>query len=175
MTTVAGRKKSIVSSGGVILDMAAPVANNNVLNKVASASLYQRCAALRAALLRVRDFPPYFSIGAQAESSRKSTDPVSQLWDCFATGIPLCYLFNLLPNIEKEIECDTDPAKFDNAERTKKHAVAKFIIATHKMSPVGLTVTDFVDRNSTDGFVKVSCDLLSQLPNTDMTPGRRNC
>jgi len=96
MASVAGRKKSVISNTGLQIDT--PIANNTLLNKSASqsTSLYQQCSSLRARLMRIHNFPDFFAIASPPES-RHSTDPVTQLWDCFALGIPLCYIFNLLP------------------------------------------------------------------------------
>jgi cell division control protein 24 len=156
MTSAAGRKKSIIASSGPAIDL--PVPNNTVLNKAASqsTSLYQQCSALRTRLMRVQDFSDFFSLSASPESSssRRSTDPVTQLWDLFALGIPLCYLFNLLPNVS---QIDIDTASFDPTnERARKRAIAQFAMGLRQIDGCGtFTVTDLWDRTSTDGFVKV--------------------
>ena len=87
MSTAAARKKSVVEM---------PVAHNTLLNKAASqsTSLYQQSSALRANLLRIHRFHLFFQLSE--DNPRQSTDPVTQLWDCFALGVSLCYLFNLL-------------------------------------------------------------------------------
>lgn len=150
-TTVASRKKSIVSTG--------PMIDNTLLNKAASqsTSLYQQCSSLRARLLRIRDFPRYFALSAPPDSSRRSTDPVTQLWDCFSLGVSLCYLFNLLPPPIQPINIDTDPDSVDvNNERAKKRAIALFAMQIRQLAKCEqFTVTDLWERHSTDGFVKV--------------------
>jgi len=155
MTSVAGRKKSIISSSQIDN----PVANNTLLNKAASqsTSLYQQCSSLRARLLRIRGFSDFFALSAPPDSSRQSTDPVTQLWDCFALGTPLCYLFNLLPPPSTAINIETDPNSVDiTNERTKKRAIALFSMQVKQLEQCEqFTVTDLWDRNSTDGFVKV--------------------
>ena len=103
MATAAGRKKSLVASIPPNID--SPVANNTLLNKAASqsTSLYQQCSSLRTRLMHLQNFQDWFSVAAQPDSSRRSTDPVTQLWDVFALGVPLCYLYNLLPSASAPI------------------------------------------------------------------------
>lgn len=157
MSTVAGRKKSIISAGGVSIDQ--PVANNSALNKSATVSLYQKCSALRTDLLRIRNFRQYFAIASAHASSRQSTDPVTQLWDCLALGVPLCFLYNLLPPPYTPIKVDTRPEAIDVDDlKPRKRAIALFIMQMKRTAPEAeeFTVTDLSgDRLSTDGFVKV--------------------
>ncbi|KZT19918.1 hypothetical protein NEOLEDRAFT_1076967 [Neolentinus lepideus HHB14362 ss-1] len=156
MTSVAGRKKSIVSNAGFQIDT--PVAHNTLLNKAASSStsLYQQCSALRARLMRLPSFPDFFAISSPPDSSRQSTDPVTQLWDCFALGFPLCYIFNLLPPPIAPIAIDTDPASVDvNNKSAKKRAIALFAMQLRQVPECEqFTVTDLWERHSNDGFVK---------------------
>jgi len=166
MSTPSARKKSIVSSVGPSID--SPVANNTLLNKSASqsTSLYQQCSSLRARLLRIKEFAPYFALASPPDSSRQSTDPVTQLWDCFALGVPLCYLFNLLPPPITPININTVPDQFDvSNKRDKKRAIALFSMQIGQLEDCEqFTVMDLYNRDSTDGFVKVclpvSCLLL---------------
>ncbi|KAH9484962.1 Rho guanine nucleotide exchange factor scd1 [Psilocybe cubensis] len=162
MASGAGRKKSIVSTTGLQIDTNA----NTLLNKSASqsTSLYQQCSALRTRLLRIRGFAQYFN--NTSSDSRQSTDPVTQLWDLFSTGTPLCYIFDQLPEeagFKKLNNSTFDQEKFEaNPDRAKKHAIALFamqIRADKVMQEIPgcelFTVTDLWDRNSTDGLVKV--------------------
>ena len=157
MATVSGRKKSIVSTTTLQID--SPVAHNTLLNKSASqsTSLYQQCSSLRSTLLRIRDFSAYFAL-ASAADSRQSTDPVTQLWDLFSLGIPLCFIFNLLDSVNKITTVDTNPHEFDvTNERAKKRAIANFAMQIRQVDECEpFTVTDLWDRNSTDGLVKAS-------------------
>ncbi len=177
MASVAGRKKSIISSSGIQIDT--PVANNTLLNKSASqsTSLYQQCSQLRTRLLRIRGFDYYFSLAASTDT-RQSTDPVSHIWDLFSLGISLCYLVDLLSEDQgfSKINYSTfDPEKYNaNPDRAKKRAIVLFAMQiTDKISAAIpgcelFTVTDLWDRNSTDGLVKVRdifalsvmCDLI---------------
>lgn len=107
--------------------------------------------------MRVYDFPEYFTLasGAEPSSARRSTDPVTQLWDCFALGVPLCYLLNLLPPPVQPVAVDT--VNFDPTnDRVRKRAIAQFAMGVRQVEGCGtFTVTDLWDRTSTDGFVKV--------------------
>lgn len=169
---VAARKKSIISSGSMIDSF--PVAHNTLLNKAASqsTSLYQQCSSLRTRLLRIRGFPRYFALSAPPDSSRRSTDPVTTLWDCFSLGVSLCYLFNLLPPPIQPISIETDPELVDvHNERNKKRAIALFAMQIRQLSKCEqFTVTDLWERHSTDGFVKVhplpALPLISMLTNS---------
>ena len=166
MSSVAGRKKSIISTVGLQIDTTA--SSNALLNKAASqsTSLYQQCSSLKARLMRIRGFPPYFSL-ASPDDSRQSTDPVTQLWDLFSLGTPLCYIFDQLTvdaAFDKIDNSEFNQSKYAaNPDRAKKHAIALFAMKIRKEEVMQaipgcepFTVTDLWDRNSTDGFVKVS-------------------
>ncbi|OAX44139.1 hypothetical protein K503DRAFT_545306 [Rhizopogon vinicolor AM-OR11-026] len=157
MANVPGRKKSIAANPGLIIET--PVANNNILNKAASqsTSLYQQCSSLRSRLMRIPDFSNFFILSSQSGSLRQSTDPVTQLWDCFSLGISLCFLYELLPGRTNPPTVKTDPAVFDvSNERAKKHAIAVFVMNIKNLDNCEqFTVTDLWERHSTDGLVKV--------------------
>lgn len=119
--------------------------------------------------MRIRGFPHYFAL-ASGPDSRQSTDPVTQLWDLFATGIPLCYIFDQLPKdagFEKINNSTFNAEQYDaNPDRVKKHAIALFAMQMRSAKVIAaipgcelFTITDLWDRNSTDGLVKV-CILL---------------
>lgn len=155
MATIAGRKKSIVSTTGLNIDT--PVAHNTLLNKSASqsTSLYQQCSALRARLMRIRGFSPFFALSSST-NPRQSTDPVTQLWDLFSLGTPLCFIFNLLAGVTA-INVETNPNALDlTNEKAMKRAIALFAMQIRQVAHCEpFTVTDLWDRNSTDGLVKV--------------------
>ncbi|KAF5393196.1 hypothetical protein D9757_000538 [Collybiopsis confluens] len=162
MASVAGRKKSIVSTAGLPIDL--PVANNTLLNQAATTSLYQECSRLRSRLMRIRGFDYYFKL-ASSDDSRQSTDPVTQLWDLFAFGIPLCYIFDLLPEEEgfKKLNNSEFNEKFEqNPDRAKKHSILMFAmqltseaVTKHIPDCEPFTVTELWVRSSNDGLVKV--------------------
>ena len=156
MASAAGRKKSVISTPAQSIDI--PVATNTALNKDASqsTSLYPQCSSLRTRLMRVHGFQDFFSLAIAPDpaSARRSTDPVTQLWDCFALGVPLCYLFNLLPNVQP---IDVDTASFDPSDfRARKRAIAQFAMNVQQLDGCGaFQVRDLWDRSTTDGLVKV--------------------
>ncbi|KZV80866.1 hypothetical protein EXIGLDRAFT_629463 [Exidia glandulosa HHB12029] len=161
---LAARKKSVVSAGG-FLQIDIPQAASSALNKSAqtATSLYQQCSQLRERLMRVHDFQPYLALASQARS-RQSTDPVNHLWDCLALGVPLCFLFNLLPGPQR-IEINADPEDIDPADRkARQRATAAFvsnIIQLQKATgdweeDVGFEIRDLInDERNTTGFAKV--------------------
>ncbi|KAL0956698.1 hypothetical protein HGRIS_002821 [Hohenbuehelia grisea] len=158
MATAAGRKKSIASANGIQIEQ--PVANNTLLNKAASSStsLYQQCSALRADLMRIEGFSQYFS----RPDSRSSTDPVTQIWDVFALGQPLCYLYNKLSGYEFYDPIDLAGFAELPPEKALKRAIALFSMRVKKMLDAHaiegceiFAVRDVLDRESTDGLVRV--------------------
>jgi cell division control protein 24 len=156
MVAAAGRNRTVVS--GAALPMDTPVSQSMLLNKSASqsTSLYQQCSSLRSHLSRIRGFAPFFALATNPDS-RQSTDPVTQLWDLFSLGIPLCFIFNLLESVNKIAAINTNPDEFDPSdERAKKRAIALFAMQIHQVAQCEpIIVTDLWDRNSTDGLVKV--------------------
>ncbi|KAI1788418.1 hypothetical protein LXA43DRAFT_120387 [Ganoderma leucocontextum] len=129
-----------------------------------STSLYQQCSSLRTRLIHLQDFSVSFSVAAQPDSARRSTDPVTQLWDVFAIALPL-----LPQSASVPIVVEADIHSFDPTnERTKKHAIVLFAMNVKQVPGCeGSTVRDLWDRNSTDGFVRVVSNvinLVQQLP-----------
>ena len=186
MSSVAGRKKSIVGANGI---PAIDIPQQNLLNKAASqsTSLYQDCSQLRARLMRIRDFPPFLDLAIPQDDVRKSTDMVHDLWDHLALGVPLVFLFNLLPPPATPIEnIDTNPDNIAlddiswKKEKDRKRPIAFFIMAITRLEKAGhwqpnlnFTIHDLLENN-TNGFVKVrilTCSLLFVLM---VTPGRPN-
>lgn len=157
MASVASRKKSIISPACVQIDI--PLGTSTLLNKAASqsTSLYQQCSALRSRLLRIHGFAHFFTLSSRSGSFRGSAEVVNTVWDCFALGTPLCYLFNLLPPPISPIDIETDPRSVDaDNERAKKRAIALFAMQVKQLNHgEQFTVTDLWDRTNSDGFVKV--------------------
>jgi hypothetical protein len=115
--------------------------------------------------MRIRGFSPYFS-PLSSPDSRRSTDPVTQLWDLFSTGTPLCYIFDQLPEdagFNKINNSSFDTEQYEaNPDRVMKRAIALFAMQIREEKVAKeipgcepFTVTDLWDRNSTDGLVKV--------------------
>ncbi|KAF7428050.1 hypothetical protein PC9H_007269 [Pleurotus ostreatus] len=159
MASVAGRKKSIASTTGLQIDT--PVANNTLLNKSASqtVSLYQKCSALRNNLMRIEGFSPFFTIAASSDS-RRSTDPVAQVWDVLSLGITLCFLYNKVTFENHDPVPEHHFENWDNSEKANKRFVAWFIMRIKGMQLAGwegceeFTISDLRTRESTDGLVK---------------------
>ncbi|CEH19444.1 Invasion-inducing protein TIAM1/CDC24 and related RhoGEF GTPases [Ceraceosorus bombacis] len=158
--------------GGAALMSGAPLAANTIANKpaVAAGSLYQACLALRDRLWLVEGFGESFlseSVaagnatsspprdGATALRPVQSTDVVSQLWQLFRLGAPLCALFNRLgPRAPLTINPGANPS---NANECKKQ-VAKFIIALQNelsWDPDDCFTVTQLYLSDTNGFVKV--------------------
>jgi cell division control protein 24 len=171
MASVSGRKKSVISPGNIQVDI--PVGTNTLLNKAASqsTSLHQQCSVLRSRLLRVHGFAHFFALSSPTGSFHSPAEAVNTIWDCFALGTPLCYIFNLLPPPITPIDIETDPRSVDiGNERAKKRAIALFAIQVKQLNHgEPFTVTDLWDRTNPGGFVKVRLTfffvLLSLLSN----------
>jgi hypothetical protein len=119
--------------------------------------------------MRIHGFPYYFSLASPPES----TDIVTQLWELFSYGIPLCYIFDQLPDqagFNKINNSEFDPEQYEtNPDRAKKRAIALFVMQIHtpkvEQTIPGcelFTVTDLWDRNSTNGLVKVRLIFIRQ-------------
>src|ERR1700753_146149 len=87
------RQRSLATP--ISVEIPRPTQSNGLLNKSASSSssLYQQCSQLRARLVQIPDF----NLFLERTASDQNSDPVNHLWDTFALGTPLCYLYNLLP------------------------------------------------------------------------------
>ncbi|GJJ06513.1 hypothetical protein Clacol_000705 [Clathrus columnatus] len=172
MTTVATRKKSIVGANGIpSIDI--PQQNNTLLNKAASqsTSLYQQCSQLRSRLMSIRDFHPFLELPIPQDDIRKSTDMVHDLWNRLQLGVPLVFLFNLLPPPAMRIgNINTDPNSIDlslmaskdhTVRKSKQRPIAQVIMAIARLQKEGswspdlnFTVGDLLESD-TNGFVKV--------------------
>lgn len=110
--------------------------NTSLVNKTGTQSLYQRCSYALTRLLRIDGMPAFFSLSNSGKPTprvgvlgssvadeddsdsirkgprestvraRQSTDPVRQLWDLLALGVPLCILYNAQPGVER-LQIDT--------------------------------------------------------------------
>ncbi|PWY98848.1 hypothetical protein BCV70DRAFT_192816 [Testicularia cyperi] len=175
---------SMIGPGGAALMAGAPQAANTIANKqaVAGSSLYQACLNLRDRLYCVPGFGEAYldelsttSASAPASTAdplspsasgsprspqgpmtrKTSSDPVTQLWQCFRLGSPLCALFNTM-NPEVELPVNPD-ANRSNANACKAQ-VMKFIIALKEKlgwDPDDIFTVSQLYLNDTNGFVKV--------------------
>ena len=166
------RRKSTATPGATTNATTAP----NQLNKQASSTtgIYQQSVLLRSRLARIPDFAPFLAFSQSGP--RASLDVVSQLWQTFAFGVPLCALFNLLGD-PKIIDIGApDIGNLQNLSMNdRKRAIAKFIMAIGTLEDDGrpdnafptLSITEVVGLQDTNGFVKlVACllHLLDRLP-----------
>ncbi|KAJ7735806.1 Dbl homology domain-containing protein [Mycena metata] len=128
-----------------------------------SMSRSAHCSKLLARLMQIRGFSNYLSRLPLA--SIDTNDPVTKLWDIFELGVPLCYLFDLLPEncgFNKINHSEFQEYQYDaNPDRAKLHAIALFAVQIrtekvieHITGCEAFTVTDLWDHNSTDGFAK---------------------
>ncbi len=178
-----GIGSSLIGPGGAALMAGAPAAANTIANKqaVAGSSLYQACLNLRDRLYCVPGFGEAYLDEMIANSAtsptnpsdplsptansptspegapvrKPSSDPVTQLWQCFRLGSPLCALFNTM-NPEVELPVNPD-ANRSNANACKAQ-VMKFIIALKEKlgwDPDDIFTVSQLYLNDTNGFVKV--------------------
>ncbi|KAG9780834.1 hypothetical protein KCU88_g3622, partial [Aureobasidium melanogenum] len=132
---------------GPILD------KNNIINVRDGESLYQICIKLRRRLSGVPGFRPYLDEMEEREADGE-TDPVSSLWQCFRSGLPLLTIYNASNPEEGDLRVDTT-----KPERVGKEAAFLFIKSCMQQMNIPaadtFTVTDLYSDNTT-GFVKVT-------------------
>ncbi|EXJ68659.1 uncharacterized protein A1O5_08453 [Cladophialophora psammophila CBS 110553] len=126
---------------------------NNIINVRDGESLYQICIKLRRRLSGVPGFRPYLEEMEEREADG-STDPVSSLWQCFRSGLPLLTIYNASNPEEGDLTVDTS-----RPDRVGKEAAFLFIKSCMQQMNIPaadtFTVTDLYSDNTT-GFVKVT-------------------
>ncbi|CCO31632.1 hypothetical protein BN14_05679 [Rhizoctonia solani AG-1 IB] len=175
----------------------APLTNTmSLVNKTGTQSLYQRCSYALGRLLRIDGIASFFTLSNSGRApprsglpqdeegqkgprdstmrARQSTDPVRQLWDLLALGVPLCVLYNALPGVDPlQIDCSIEETERKLAKAASagtgipsnkhaKHATAFFIMGLKQLAESGdlrgqpemFTVSELFGNN-TNGFVKV--------------------
>ncbi|CAE6379082.1 unnamed protein product [Rhizoctonia solani] len=192
----------------------APLTNTmSLVNKTGTQSLYQRCSYALGRLLRIEGIASFFTLSNSGRApprsglpqddegqkgprdstmrARQSTDPVRQLWDLLALGVPLCILYNALPGAEPlQIDCSIEETERKLAKASAgsgvpsnkhaKHATAFFIMGLKQLAESGdlrgqpemFTVSELFGNN-TNGFVKVVSTvifLLERLPESVFSP-----
>ncbi|QRW24272.1 Rho guanine nucleotide exchange factor scd1 [Rhizoctonia solani] len=192
----------------------APLANTvSLVNKTGTQSLYQRCSYALGRLLRIEGIASFFTLSNSGRApprlglpqddeaqkgprdstvrARQSTDPVRQLWDLLALGVPLCILYNALPGVDPlQIDCSIEETERKLAQASAesktptnkhaKHATAFFIMGLKQLAESGdlrgqpemFTVSELFGNN-TNGFVKVVSTvifLLERLPESIFSP-----
>lgn len=134
-------------------DSAPMLDKNNIINVREGESLYQICIKLRRRLSGVPGFQPYLEDMEQREE--EGSDPVSSLWQCFRTGLPLLTIYNASQPEEGEIKVKQSQVP----EKIGKEAAYLFTKACNQQMKIPateiFTLTDLFSDNTT-GFVKVT-------------------
>ncbi|KAJ7576964.1 hypothetical protein C8J56DRAFT_376627 [Mycena floridula] len=119
-----------------------------------SSPLYYLCSSLQSRLLAIHGFRPFFE---RAGTSEAASHPVTQLWDIFSLGAPLCFLFNCLsdtgnfPRIELPSQHDHDDHGY-----LAKFAISRFVVLMKESFREfeSFTFDELLDRTTTDGLSK---------------------
>lgn len=135
-------------------DSGAPMLDrNNIINVREGESLYQICIKLRRRLAEVPGFHQYLEEMEQREE--EGSDPVSSLWQCFRTGLPLLAIYNASQPEEGELKVKQSQVP----EKIGKEATYLFTKACNQKMNIPQSeifrITDLFSDNTT-GFVKVT-------------------
>lgn len=134
-------------------DAAPMLDRNNIINVREGESLYQICIKLRRRLSGVPGFQPYLEDMEHREE--EGSDPVSSLWQCFRTGLPLLTIYNASQPEEGELKVKQSQVP----EKIGKEAAYLFTKACNQQMKIPtteiFTITDLFSDNTT-GFVKVT-------------------
>ena len=126
---------------------------NNIINVRDGESLYQICLKLRRRLSDVPGFRPY--LDDMEEQEEEGSDPVSSLWQCFRSGLPLLAIYNASQPEEGELTVNTNKPE----NKIGKEAAFLFLKACMQQMSIPpsdtFTLTDLYSDNTT-GFVKVT-------------------
>ncbi|RMD43789.1 hypothetical protein DV735_g1385, partial [Chaetothyriales sp. CBS 134920] len=125
---------------------------NNIINVRDGEGLYRQCIKLRRRLSGVPGFRQY--IDEMEEREAEGADPVSSLWQCFRSGLPLLAIYNASNPEEGDLAINMDmPEK-------KWGKQAAFLFTKSCMQQMKIpasdtfTVTDLYSDN-TSGFTRV--------------------
>jgi len=136
-----------------IADMPPMLDKNNIINVREGESLYQISRKLRKRLSGVPGFQPYLDEMEQREE--EGSDPVSSLWQCFRTGLPLLTIYNASQPEEGELRVKQSQVP----EKIGKEAAYLFTKVCKQQMNIPsteiFTLTDLFSDNTT-GFVKVT-------------------
>ena len=126
---------------------------NNIINVREGESLYQICIKLRRRLSGVPGFQQFLEDMEIREE--EGSDPVSSLWQCFRTGLPLLTIYNASQPEEGELRVKQSQVP----EKVGKEAAYLFTKACNQQMKIPateiFTLTDLFSDNTT-GFVKVT-------------------
>ena len=125
---------------------------DNIINARDGESLYRQCIKLRRRLSGVPGFRPYLDEMEQREV--EGADPVSSLWQCFRSGMPLLTIYNASNPEEGDLQINTNlPEK-----KWGKEAAFLFIKSCMQQMKIPtqdtFTVSELYSDNTT-GFIKV--------------------
>jgi cell division control protein 24 len=132
--------------GGPILD------KDNIINVRDGESLYRQCINLRRRLSGVPNFRPY--IDEMEERETEGADPVSSLWQCFRSGMPLLAIYNASNPEEGELTVNTNKPEKNWGKEAAFLFIKSCMKQMHIPSADTFTVTDLYSDNTT-GFLKV--------------------
>lgn len=168
----------------IIMSDAPMLDKNNIINVREGESLYQICIKLRRRLSGVPGFQQFLEEMEQREED--GSDPVSSLWQCFRTGLPLLTIYNATHPEEGELKVKQSQVP----EKIGKEAAYLFTKACNQKMQIPateiFTLTDLFSDNTT-GFVKVTkvvnrvLDMLNMMghlhdsgssDNSDMVDGK---
>ncbi|RMZ82428.1 hypothetical protein DV737_g2097, partial [Chaetothyriales sp. CBS 132003] len=143
----------LASAPAVSGDLGRPMLDkNNIINVRDGEGLYRQCIKLRRRLSGVPGFRPY--IDEMEEREAEGADPVSSLWQCFRSGLPLLAIYNASNPEEGDLCINMDmPEK-------KWGKQAAFLFTKSCMQQMNIpatdtfTVTDLYSDN-TSGFTRV--------------------
>ena len=138
----------------MIATMNAPMMDsNNIINVREGESLYQISRKLRRRLSGVPGFQQWLDDMEKREE--EGSDPVSSLWQCFRTGLPLLAIYNASQPDEGELRVKQSQIP----EKVGKEAAYLFTKACKQRMNIPdteiFTLTDLFSDNTT-GFVKVT-------------------
>ncbi|KAF8606218.1 hypothetical protein BDV93DRAFT_521061 [Ceratobasidium sp. AG-I] len=156
-------------------------------------SLYQRCSYALTRLLRIDGMAAFFSLSNSGKPAPRrprentmqawqSMDPVHQLWDLLALGVPLCILYNAQPGVEPlqlSTSCEEAERQLTN-NKYAKQAAALFNMSVNGLIKSGdwkdlseiFTISELFGNNI-NGFVKVVNTvlyILERLPESLFSP-----
>lgn len=125
----------------------------NIINQRDGESLYQICLKLRRRLSDVPRFRPW--LDEMEEQEVAGSDPVSSLWQCFRSGLPLLTIYNASQPEEGDLAVDMNKPE----NKIGKEAAFLFLKACMQQMSIPaadtFSITDLYSDNTT-GFVKVT-------------------
>lgn len=125
---------------------------NNIINVREGESLYRQCINLRRRLSGVPGFRPY--IEEMEERENEGADPVSSLWQCFRSGLPLLAIYNASNPEEGDLTIPSDMPEKKLGKTAAFLFIKSCLTQMEIPSADTFTVTELYSDNTT-GFLKV--------------------